>query len=1013
MPLPSIFDICQPRADVLAGRLRDEDFAADLSKVVLGRATAEYSDPDLFFRHTHPTDGLRALLESACRRLSGVGGELNSVIRLDTQFGGGKTHSLIALVHAARGMKGVTRAHEFLDPAMIPQDEVRIAALDGENSDPASGLSLGDGLRAYTIWGEMAYRLAGPAGYERVRVGDEKQVAPGADTIAELFGGRPTLILIDEVAAYLRKASRVDPGAARQFPAFLQALIKAVESTPRCVLVSTLAIQTSTQAATDAYAQEQQIVLQAFGEAESIVARKMLTLDPARENETVHVLRRRLFEHVDPAKAEPVIRAYEALWDANRESLPEISPEYREQFRVGYPFHPDTLGLLTRKVASLNTFHRTRGMLRLLSRTVKHLWDTRPGDAYAVHAHHIDPGFGPIRDELTTRIGQQQYSPAINADVAAAPGATPSSAQQLDQRHFHGQPPVVSYVARTIFLSSLAYPETAQGLPAEQLRLAVASPALEPSFVEQARLKFVEESLFLDDRPGAPLRLKVEPNLVQTIQRAMRDVPPEDVQTTLNEKLKDLFGGRSAEFELVPFPSAAYMIPDEIGNGRPYLVLLHHDGFAVGEAGMEAPADVVRMASRAGQRDDLRQRVNNLVFAVADRAQVGDMKTVVRRWLALGRLIGTDGFRDLTDYQQRKVKEEHDKARTFVAISALQCYRHLFYPAGVPSTQGEVRLGHTIIELHNASDAPGNGQVHIRRALRDQKKLLTDGDAPDRPAFVRDNTSLRTRGSASTFELRDEYRRAPKLSILLGDSPFVRCLQDGVGYGDFVYRAGEQLWGPGDATPSIQISESAFIHTIEDAKRKGLWPRPAPPPPPTTSPGAADAHGATSQGGLFTGPGLAVPAAAQATTIVAEGPLRQALTSIFEQARSRKVPAFQRLTVKLFTERDGWAIHVAVAGMREADARCTFAISFSDEGIEDFRLEFTGTHAKANTVKSALQGLLASARGDKSVVIQYELSFRKPLATDSASADAFIAALAGQAGGEAWVEAQAAPAKEG
>ncbi len=159
--MKTIFDLCQPRADVLSGHIHDEEFAADLSKVVTGAAAPEYADPALFFRYTYPTRGLKTLLETVCRRLSGAGGELNSVIRLDTQYGGGKTHGLIALVHAARGMTGVEKSDAFIDPRFLPRGKVRVAALDGENADPANGRRLEEGLLARSVWGEMAYQLAG------------------------------------------------------------------------------------------------------------------------------------------------------------------------------------------------------------------------------------------------------------------------------------------------------------------------------------------------------------------------------------------------------------------------------------------------------------------------------------------------------------------------------------------------------------------------------------------------------------------------------------------------------------------------------------------------------------------------------------------------------------------------------------------------------------------------------------------------------------------------------------
>ena len=150
--LPSIFDLCQPRADVLAGRVADADFAADLASVIAGAASAEYADPARFFANTYPTGGLRDLLANVCARLSGSGEEAATIFRLDTTYGGGKTHGLIALLHAAGGMKGVANASEFVEPTLLPTGAVRIAAFDGENADPANGRDVGDSVLAYTPW---------------------------------------------------------------------------------------------------------------------------------------------------------------------------------------------------------------------------------------------------------------------------------------------------------------------------------------------------------------------------------------------------------------------------------------------------------------------------------------------------------------------------------------------------------------------------------------------------------------------------------------------------------------------------------------------------------------------------------------------------------------------------------------------------------------------------------------------------------------------------------------------
>ena len=161
--VPTIFQTCRPRKDVLEGTITEADFAADLAQVITGEGNAEYLDPARFFANTYPTRGLKNLLENVCQRLSGAGGEVASIFRLDTSYGGGKTHGLIALCHAARGMEGVSDITEFVDPSILPQSLVRIAAFDGENADPANGRKMKEGLS----WGEIAYALAGEDGYAK------------------------------------------------------------------------------------------------------------------------------------------------------------------------------------------------------------------------------------------------------------------------------------------------------------------------------------------------------------------------------------------------------------------------------------------------------------------------------------------------------------------------------------------------------------------------------------------------------------------------------------------------------------------------------------------------------------------------------------------------------------------------------------------------------------------------------------------------------------------------------
>lgn len=806
--------------------MRDDEFAADLSRVVNRTAPADYLDPALFFSKTYPTRGIRELLKAVCLRLSGEGGEVSSILRLGTQYGGGKTHGLVALVHAARGMKGVANIADFVDPAILPTGTVRIAALDSENTDPANGLTLEDGLRAYSLWEEMAYRLAGRAGYERVRISDETHTAPGAETIRELFGGEPTLILLDEVSVYLRKVEHVKPGAAKQFAAFVHDLFKAVASSPQVALVYTLAVGKGNEAS-DAYKTENERAAAAMAEAESVAVRTSTTLNPTEEDETANVLRARLFESVDLAAAKDMIAAYGSVWNANKEGLPEeaTSPELREAFTRSYPLHPKLLEMLTEKTASLSTFQRTRGMLRLLARGIHYLWRTKPADGFAIHTHHLDPSFESIRTEVNVKLGQSQCAPAVKADVAAVPGDEPALAQQLDQRKFPGMPPVTSYVARTIYWHTLAYGDSAKGISAEQLKLSVCSPLLEPAFIEQARIQFVTESVFLDDRPGAPLRFMVEPNLTMIIRKRMNEIDPGEVRTELRERIRGLFTLPRGEFNAIPFPSGPYEVPDEIGDTRPLLVFMNYESTSVPSNVQGPPPDVADIFSHRGNEGKPRELKNNLVFVAADERLIPDMRENVKRALALGDLLKPEHQNQLADHQRSEVRGKAEKMRLDVAMGILQCYRHLFYPSSSPMSGTSLPLGHTIMELSGAGDAPGNGQHQVIRVLHEQKKLLSGADEPDAPGYVVQQVGLRNRGEMTTAQLELEYRRAPKLSILLHQTPLNECIRRGITQNVFIYREGTQVYGPGDPSPVIHIADGCFLHTIDDAKAKQLWPR--------------------------------------------------------------------------------------------------------------------------------------------------------------------------------------------
>lgn len=989
--MDNLFAVCEPRADVLQGALRESDFAADLSQVLRGDAPDEYKKADLFFANTYPTKGIKNVLKLVALRVLGRPEQVGAIFRLDTQFGGGKTHTLIALAHAMQGMAGVPHADEFLEPALRPSKAIRIAAFDGENADPTNGRRLSDTVRAYSPWGELAYALAGEAGYRLVEQSDKEGIAPGADTMRELLGTEPALILVDEIAPYLRKvAGRNAQRAAEQLLAFMTSLMKAVESLPGVALVFTLAVGRDGKAG-DAYSRETQDIAAFFAEAESVAARKATVIDPTEDDETVKVVCRRLFARIDDAKSKQIIAAYKALWDANRDMLPTPPAVDRrvEEFQAGYPLHPELVKLLTQKTGTLGNFQRVRGMLRLLARTVARLWQTKPADAFAIQTQHIDLGFDPIRLELVTRLKEDIYVPAIKAEIAGAePGA--ALAEMLDSGPFKGLPAYASYVARTVFMHTLAFNEALRGLNAEELRYAILSPGTDIAFVDDARKRFVVDSAYLDDKPGAPLRFLAEANLTQIIRREETNVDREEARSRLNAYVRDLFAGPN--FNLVPFASGPHDVPDDDGSGRPYLALLSHDAVQVAGDAVRVEPLVEKIFLHRGSGTEWRHNRNNLVFVIADAAGIPVMKQRMLRHLALESLRIPGKLKDLAEYQVAKLNEDFERSKHQLATAVQQCYRHIFFPSRNRLDGASCDLAHTVVDIQTASDRPGDGQKQVVTQLQNVNKLRLASDQPDSPVYVRDRTPLK-KGQITTAVLRGEFRQDASLPILVGDEVFIKGIRQGIDQGDYIYKSGELVRGKGDPHAEIKIDEQSFVYTITYAHDHGIWPRNPPPPAappaaaPTPAPGAAPVPGSPFAPSPTPAPTVQDPGVVQAEDV-----LKAALGRVFEQARNNGALTFHSMNIRPFDKSDALKLIPLVKSVPNATKRIELEASFETTNKSEATVNFRGDLDDAAALKDYLEPQFRAAN-DSDASVTFFLRFEPPLAVTGTAAEGLIQRL--------------------
>ncbi len=343
--LPSILDTCTLRAEILSGELSLDLFAAKLKLVVDGKAPPVYQDPEIFFANTFPTAGLKTLIAEVFGRLTGttVGSPL---IRLETSFGGGKTHDEIALWHIARQgrqIPGLDRFTERLE--QIPSSPIQIAAIACQDLDPTNGDLPADGISTHTLWGEIAYQIGGIDGYQLLRGSDEQKVSPGTGVLQRLIGDRPTLIVLDEIAQYLRKAKAVKVGnsdLAGQVVAFLFALMDLAGSCQNLVFVYSLA------ASSDSFADE----TAELQETIKASARQEKILTPSTDVEIYNIVKQRLFITVDDKAAKKAAQEYLQAYRSSRANLPEGCKDaaYVQTIEASYPIHPELFTLLTKKI---------------------------------------------------------------------------------------------------------------------------------------------------------------------------------------------------------------------------------------------------------------------------------------------------------------------------------------------------------------------------------------------------------------------------------------------------------------------------------------------------------------------------------------------------------------------------------------------------------------------------------------------------------------------------------------
>jgi len=717
-----------------------------------------YTNAELFFKEaTYPTQGLKSALSEVFGRIAGDM-TVPAIHRLETAFGGGKTHTLIACTHIAfRGKDLASVTAGLLDPALLP-DPGSVAVVGVAGDEIPVHKPKGEALVPYTLWGEIAYQIGGEELYREVAEEAQSHAAPGRTYFEKVLGDRKVLLMLDELAQYAARLEAARPDGASQLAAFLMALHGYARNHPGIAIVLTLA------SAADAFARQTErltkLVSQVRGEeispdeaislgneavrsVASVVSRDAVQITPVQGAEISAVLAKRLFTAVDRDAARETADAYLEMYRRNSADLPTAATShgYGDRMVANYPFHPTLIDYLNQKLATAENFQGTRGVLRVLSLVVRSIWESKV-DVPMIHACHFDLRSSRVADELLGRTGSSDLLPILNADVGGVDTdgleGGKSNAQLADEANPHPEGyPLYEYTWKTVFLHSLVGRDLGLGsnvfgLTESDALFAVSFPGMTPAQVRIALEEIPKSAYYLKHERGRYFASET-PTLNSVLARIRRTIGREALEELVADAARKLVKNGEGLFYVEHDVTLPEHLPE--GKGRPVLGIISP---LAGQIDLQAMITTRGANHPRVEQNGLFLLVPNTVKVVDASEQHGQLIfTDDRQEQELNELLETArqvkamrmlrenplnwGVKpqrlDEDDFKQRQSERE-----VALATAVGRAYTSLYYPA---ASSGKIVRK----ELRSAGGEGGTPIVQeIRRLLMEDKELVTASD---------------------------------------------------------------------------------------------------------------------------------------------------------------------------------------------------------------------------------------------------------------------------------------------
>ncbi|UCG90052.1 MAG: ATP-binding protein [Candidatus Heimdallarchaeota archaeon] len=598
------YEIVLPHSMIRSGHIKESFFVADLSNIIQGSAPPDYSNPQMFFQKTFLTRGLLSLLNTVQAKLCNEEG--NGIIKLQTPFGGGKTHALIAIYHY------VANGAELLN--YLPQNlscfKTKVVTIVGTNLNPLEGRKE-DNICIHTIWGDIAYQIAGENGYKEFEANDLNRISPGKEKIRNfLMKHEPFLLLFDEIAEYVAKAQGIavnESNLGIQTQLFLQELTEVISSLARSLLIITLP--------SHEYEDFSEKKLDTINRINRILGRVEAIETPVEREEIYRLVTKRLIEKVLLQKdRDVVISKYLQIYQKRRNELPDKIQDqgFSKRMRDSYPFHPELIDLLYDRWRSLSSFQGTRTILRILTRTLTYLWSSQE-NLDLILPMNVNLQESLLRNDFLRHINPQ-FKSVFRSDVIGFD----SKANSLDKK-YPDWSNLASGLSQTVFLNSFTLGEIPRGLTLSELKLSTINPQIHCSLISEILHQLLRTLYYLHIEDGR-YYFSHEPNLNRKIQD-IKDLFQEDFEEEIRKEIKRHIGKEITTFI---WPNSSNEVPD---NQQLKIVLIHP---------LTPKNSLKNWLEKKGTT--FRQNKNTIIFAIPNESHLNELQNLVQTKLALEEL---------------------------------------------------------------------------------------------------------------------------------------------------------------------------------------------------------------------------------------------------------------------------------------------------------------------------------------------------------------------------------------